>query len=114
MLTRDAILSVVDLPRESVEVPEWGGTVCVRTLTAAERDRFEISTIERRKAGRPTRFRAYLAALAVCDESGVRLFEDADADALEAKSSAALDRVAAVAMRLSKIGESDVKELEKN
>ena len=42
-LDRDAILAQpVVLPRELVDVPEWGGDVWVRMLTASERDQLEM------------------------------------------------------------------------
>ena len=41
ILTADDILRAEDLPRELVEVPEWGGAVYVRGLTAWERSEFE-------------------------------------------------------------------------
>ncbi len=34
ILSKEAILSADDLPREIVSVPEWGGQVYVRTMTA--------------------------------------------------------------------------------
>ncbi len=37
-LTGEEILGADDLPTEVVPVPEWDGTVIVRTLTGAERD----------------------------------------------------------------------------
>ena len=43
MLNREAILSSVDLPKELVSVPEWGGDLYVRTLNGTERDAFEAS-----------------------------------------------------------------------
>ncbi len=43
MLSRDQILGASDLPTETVDVPEWGGQVIVRSMTGAERDRFELS-----------------------------------------------------------------------
>ena len=36
MLTKEAILAADDLPREKVDVPEWGGEVYVRALTGAQ------------------------------------------------------------------------------
>lgn len=45
VLTREAILSADDLPAETVDVPEWGGKVRIRTMTGSERDAFESSLI---------------------------------------------------------------------
>lgn len=117
ILTRDAILQAQDLPRELVEVPQWGGSVYVRALTGAERDTFETSIVEQR--GKSTKMnlkniRAKLVALSVVDEEGNRIFSDADASALGKKSAAALDKVFEVAQRLSGLRPEDVEELSKN
>ncbi len=45
MLTREQILQSDDLPRETVQVPEWGGEVQVRTMTGTDRDAFVASLI---------------------------------------------------------------------
>jgi hypothetical protein len=108
MLTREQILQCDDLPREIVKVPEWGGEVQVRTMTGTDRDAFEASLIG--KEGRLENVRARLVSLAVCDESGDRLFGDADIAALGAKSAKALDRVFAVAQRLNGIGAEQVEQ----
>jgi len=117
VLNREAILAAKDLPRELVEVPEWGGAVYVRALTGAERDQFEASIVEQR--GRDVRMnmrniRAKLVALTVVDEDGQRIFTDDDVAALGGKSAAALDRLFAVAQRLSGLSKEDVEELAKN
>lgn len=116
-LTRDAILKAQDLPTEVVEIPEWNGAVIVRGLTGAERDAFEQSIVEQR--GKNTRMnlrniRAKLVALTVVDEEGNRVFSDEDAEALGKKSAAALDRIFAVAQRLSGLRPEDVEELAGN
>lgn len=108
MLTREQILQCDDLPREIIKVPEWGGEVQVRTMTGTDRDAFEASLIG--KEGRLENVRARLVSLAVCDESGDRLFGDADIAALGAKSAKALDRVFAVAQRLNGIGAEQVEQ----
>lgn len=113
-LGRDDILGRDDLPRQLVAVPEWGGEVWVRTLTAAERDAWEASIVGDGGARDLGNLRARLAARAMCDESGARLFADADAEALGCKSAVALGRVYDVAARLSGVREDDVERLEKN
>lgn len=117
LLSREAILQAQDLPTEDVEIPEWGGTIRVRGLTGAERDAFEQSIVETR--GKNTRMnlrniRAKLVALTVVDEDGNRIFNDEDAEALGKKSAAALDRIFAVAQRLSGLRPEDVEELAGN
>lgn len=121
-LTREAILQRQDIPTEEVHVPEWGGTVLVRGMTGVQRDKFEASVIQqpqgkngRRRAAdtqvNMDNLRAKLCAWCIVDPSGARVFEDADVEALGAKSSAALSRVYDVAARLSGITEADVDEL---
>lgn len=110
ILNRDSILSADDLPREEVQVPEWGGSVFVRTMNGSERDRFEHAW--RENPGRDVRGR--VAALTICDETGKPLFTEADVARLGTKSSAALNRILAVSMRLSGLTKQDVEELQGN
>ena len=124
MLTKDSILSASDLPTEEVPVPEWGGSVFIRTMSGAERDAFEQSIIEGNaaKKGKTPKgdepkmvnVRAKLAVRVLVDDKGVRLFTDADAGILGSKSGKALDRVFEVAQRLCGIGDKDIEELEGN
>ena len=114
VLSRDTILAAVELPRELVAVPEWGGDVYVRGMTGAERDKFELDLAQRRKLGKSTRFRASLVVATVCDEAGNPIFLAKDVDAIDAMPAAGLDRVTTIATRLSGIGADDAEELEKN
>lgn len=115
LLTREAILGANDLTAEVVEVPEWGGAVRVRVLTAAERDQFEASVLSDGVSGpaRVGNIRARLAALTLCDEAGAPLFTPDDLEALGAKSAAAMDRIFDVASRLNAFSKKDVDELGK-
>lgn len=117
ILSKDDILRAEDLPRELVDVPEWGGAVMVRGLSASERDAFEASIVELRGKDRRIHLeniRAKLASLTICDEQGNRLFSDSEVTALGKKSAQAVQRVFDVAQRLSGISETDVEELAKN
>lgn len=116
MLSRDAILAADDLEKELVAVPEWGGDVWVRCMTGTERDEWEASVVQMDNKGQNPKadlrnIRAKLVVRCVIDEAGVRLFGEDDTVALGAKSAAALDRLYAVAARLSKISKEDEKEL---
>lgn len=121
LLLRDAILGASDIRTEEVHVPEWGGTVLVRGLTAKQRDKAEAAMLQLRgsvtsKTGPDMRLnisgvRALMAAMAIVDGQGNRLFSDADAELLGEKSGAALDRVFAVVTRLSEFSDGDIEEL---
>jgi hypothetical protein len=114
-LSRDDVLKADDLATEEVEVPEWGGSVLVRGMSGKERDEFESSALDQR-SGRMNlaNTRAKIVIRCVVDDDGKRLFDAADIDVLGEKSGAALDRVFAVASRLSGLGERDVEELTQN
>ena len=110
MSLRDQILAADDLPVESVDVPEWGITVRVRSLMAYERDALEMA-IANSKSRTVDNLRARLCALSIVDDDGERVFSDADAHALGQKSARALDRVFAVAMRLNGMSAADVDDI---
>ena len=117
--TKSQILEADDRPVEKVQTPEWGDDafVLVRSISAAERDKFEQSIIEER--GKSTRtnlenIRARFAAMCVVDEEGARVFSDAEASALGNKSAAVLDRIFGTAQRLNGMSAEDVDELAGN
>lgn len=113
ILTRDEILSADDLKKETVSVPEWGGSVIVRSLMGFERDQFEASIVQGRSTNL-SNLRAKLVALGAINEKGKRLFTTKDVELLGKKSASALDRVFAVCQRLSGLTTKDVDELAKN
>lgn len=102
------------LPREPIHVPEWGVDGFVSTLTADERDDFDVRRARAEREGRPAHFRATLAALCFRDESGRRVLADADIPALAAGPFKPLDRIVTVALELNRFSEDDVKALEGN
>lgn len=118
VLTRDLILAAVDVRIELVEVPEWGGTVFVRSLNGKARDKYEAS---RYRIDRDQNVelihentRAALLAASLCDEAGTLLFTEADVIALGQKNAAALDRCFDVAQRLSGLRAKDAEAKLKN
>jgi len=108
ILTREQILEADDLKSEEIPVPEWGGSVLVRPMSGSERDAFEARYA---KVGKQN-IRAASAAASICDENGQAIFSVSDIEALGKKSAAALDRVADAALRLSKLSQQDVAQLE--
>ncbi len=111
MLSRADILKLTpQFPREEVQVPEWGGSVWVRTLSAAERDKLEAEW-ERTKR---VNFRARLALYTLCDQNGVALMQEQDLHTLGNQASSALNRITEVAFRLNGFTKADEADLEKN
>lgn len=114
-LTRDQILEADDLERQEVEVPEWGGSVWVRSMTGLERDKFETTLTNGKDKGvNLQNIRARLVGLCSVDDGGARLFTDDDVKLLGKKSAKALDRVFDVAQRLNGLRNEDVEELAEN
>jgi hypothetical protein len=112
---RDRILSATDIRREQVHVPEWDVTVEVRGLTGTQRAKLMKSGFDSRGAVDFERLYPELLIASVFDPaSGEPVFTEADRDALNTKSGAALERVAQAAMRISGLSPEAQVEAEKN
>lgn len=89
-LSKKAILAANDTKLKGpVNVPEWGGDVYFRTISGLERDQFEDAYSEQKMKA----FRARFLVLALADDSGERLFEDKEVEALGKKSSVVINRL---------------------
>ena len=104
MLTIDQILAVQPAAVEKVTVPEWGGEVFIRPLTAAEVARLYQALDTTEESTRPP-LASLVTAFSLCDEAGKPLVvageEMALARKLGAQSYRAVKRVFRVASRLS-------------
>ncbi len=109
MLNRDSIFASPDMPSETVHIPEWGGDVVVRGLTAAQRDSYEQSMLDKDQQPDLTNARAKLVVLCTVDDMGTPIFSDTDAEEIGKKSAAAVQRIVAVAQRLSGMAEAPEK-----
>lgn len=106
-LDRSAILAAK--PKiVTVSVPEWGGDVCMREITAGQRDQWDAWQIEHDGAARYQDIRARLLVLTICDEQGVRLFSDADIDIVSSLPANAIERLWSTACRLVGLRPEDV------
>jgi len=112
MLSRNDILNIKDLPTETVNIPEWGGNVIVRTMTGLQRDEFEQAVFHDGIKDL-TNIRARLCSMSIVDGTGKTLFSDSDIEALGKKNAKALDRVFAIAKKLSGIGRAEMNALKK-
>lgn len=114
VLSRTDILKATTTPREVVAIKELGGEVVVRGMTGVERDAFEASCFEGRGKKRDfnmRNLRAKLVAYCCIDEDGHRLFTDEDVIALGQVRADVIDKLFAVAQRLSGMRDEDVDEL---
>lgn len=116
-LSKEQILAIRDIKIEEFYVPEWDGSIYIKTMTAEERDKFEEAIFIKDSGKRKTDLsglRAKLCAFVICDEEGKRLFSDAEVEALGKKSGAALTRIFEKAQEISSMREDDIEEMAKN
>jgi hypothetical protein len=107
---REDVLQASDRTVELVEVPEWGGHLYVRNMTALERveyDRWNLGT-----GGQPdmTGMRVKGVIMCACDEKGERLFTREDYESLSQKDGAAITRVFLALSRISGISPTSLAE----
>lgn len=86
---RNRILAANDIKVEKVSIPEWGGDYFIRVISGADRDSFEESYADQKMKS----FRVRFLVLSLCDESGDRIFTDADTAELSKKSAVVINRV---------------------
>lgn len=129
MLSKDDILSADDLARETVDVPEWGGSVLVGEMNGIDRMAFEEAMMndpvlypdgaEEDAAPKMTargllRWRVLMVIYSAINDDGSRIFDIGNIDALEKKSREALYRLAEAADRLNVFTQKAVEERIKN
>jgi hypothetical protein len=111
--SREQILAVQDLPLREVEVDAWDGAkIWLRTMSAAERDRYFM--LSRKSPDSlepdPENFRAKLLVFCLSDETGTRLFADDEAALLGAKCGNAIMQLFAEAQSLNLLVAKDAVE----
>lgn len=112
---REQILGAKDIRSETVAIPEWGVTVEVRGLTGTQRARLMKNGFDARGTVDFERLYPELIIASVFDpETGEPVFGEADREALNAKSGAALEQVAQSAMRISGLSPDAGAQAEKN
>lgn len=110
VLNREAILSANDSKMETIPVPEWGGEVFIKTISAGERDRWELAV----QGKKIEDIRSSLLVQCVCDDNGGLLFSPSDIGELSRKASAPIQRLFNAAVKLNRVSGEDIEELEKN
>lgn len=119
-LGRDAILALHDLETAEVYVPKWNTTVRVKSMSAGQRNKLAALMIT--SSGRDfdvdlsqlPGVMANVVAWCCVDETGKRLFQDSDVDALNEKHGDALQTIFDAAMRVSGLGDDDAEAVAKN
>ena len=117
-LTKEQILAASDVQVDRVDVPAWGGSVYVRTMTGKESDRLYQSIIDPKTHKVSIElmegYKARQAVVFLSDAQGNRLFTDDEADAVSGKLHLVLETICEAGRRVNKMDEDDVDGLEKN
>jgi len=114
MLNREEILSKILLKQETLHIEEWEGDVIVSEMSGAMRDNWEQAIREKDTSGRLISPRAKLIIFTVVDEAGNRLFKEDDLEAIGKLSSASLEKICVVAMRLNGLGVDEINKEKKS
>lgn len=115
LLNREAFFEAEDAKYEDVPVPQLGGSVRIRVLSGAARDAFNEYIRPADGEKKPSSAGGAALLVATCiDESGEPMFTMEDIERIRAKSAAALDILAAAAMRINGMGAAAVSEAVKN
>lgn len=103
---RDKILAAADIPSETVTIPEWDVELLVKGMSAGDRISLMQSAYDQ-KTQQVNMAAVYPDVVVSCvfdPKTGDPVFTDADKTAILAKSSAAVEKIADVGLRLSGIG----------
>lgn len=112
---RQLILDADDTQSETVNVPQWGVDLEVRGMSGKARARFLSSyTDENGNVQWDSLYPSLLIQTVYDPETGERVFQTEDADAINLKSGEALETVAQVSLRLSGLDQNQGKEAGKD
>lgn len=116
VLTREEILKANDWQFDTFAVPQWGGDVRIRALSAGERLQLSKDAGGGELAGDEAfRFFIRVIALSVVDSEGTLVFDaERDYDALLTRDWDTLTTVANRIMQFNGMGKEAESELEKN
>lgn len=113
-LSRDDILNAQDFRTDEVDVPEWGGAVLVRELSAADADRIGFSMADKQgniDLSKAEGIAMRTVVLGVIDEEHRRIFTGKDVRTLGGRSHLAVNRVAKRIMQLTGLAPETDEEL---
>jgi len=119
VLNKDMILTVEDYDIQTIHVKEWGGSIILKSMTGAGRDRYETACI-RQGAGQGagkldmTDLKALLLSMTIVGEDHKPLFTAKDVTALNTKNAKVINRLCEIAQKMNAIGDDGVEEAEKN
>jgi hypothetical protein len=132
MLSRDDIANMCDFTTITVDVPEWGGSVLLRSMTVGHHDDLQIRLLRFSGAeaspenGAATSLlyrhpellrevKSRLLSYCLCDARGTLLLnDDAGRAILEQRNPVVIDRLYEAASQLNRLSSADVDEEKKD
>ena len=110
LLTKEALLSASDVETHDVDVPEWGGTIRLRLMTADDLELWQNFVMTQPKQG----MMATLLSRSIVDEAGKLMFTADEVEALGNKSAAVMQRLFKKAVELNAMTKETTDALSKN
>lgn len=122
LLSKEQIFAADKKKSKDIPVKEWGGTVRLQELSAADRDLWEAESFitepgddgESQPRFNPKQARARLVVRCLVDENGKRMFSDDEVAAVGSLSASSVQKLFNTARTLNAISADDIEELEKN
>lgn len=109
MSLRETILAADDIPSEKVTIKEWGVDVLVRGMSAGDRITLMQNAYDQ-STGQVNMAAVYPDVVVSClidPDTNQPVFTAEDKSLLMSKSSAAIEQIASVGLRLSGIGQEE-------
>lgn len=107
-LTKGQILASNTMPTETVDVPEWGGSVLIRAWSVAEADAMAKFVTDGVANGHIENYREEMVRRSVVDSEGKLMFEQKDIVKLGQLQPAALNRVHRAILALNKVRDENI------
>jgi len=122
MLNRDSIIAVKDFGIEKIDIPEWGGEVCLKKWSAKDRNTYLSKSVNVDETGGHVNWDTVFdnmvltVALSLCDENGDRLFADSQEDLkiLSDKDGSVIQKLYEETLIINGLAKKSIEEAAKN
>lgn len=111
LLSKQQIQDVDDLPSKIVNMPEWGGDVKIRTMSAKNRIDFEKINIANKSE---LETMIHLIMFSCIDDEGNLLFDDSDFEFLSGKSAKSILKLFQECIEMSTLSQKGLEDKAKN
>lgn len=104
ILSKEQILKASDMVIETVNIPEWGGEVCVKALSVSEKEQFDKKQMSSKGTYDRVNTSDYvydLLTLSVVDKSGKQIFTREEIESLGEKNAKVIGLLYGIAAKLT-------------